>query len=114
VRTHLAEILRHGLGVAAADLRQEDWRARVKGRIDTLFASTVFEWKSDLGHELDDVRRRLPDYLADVARDTGRPPLGIATDGATFIAYELRGRDLVELRRFTLDAAKPEALLRWL
>lgn len=114
VRTHLAEILRHGLGVRAADLRQEDYRTRVKGRIDTLFANTVFEWKSDLRRELDDVRRRLPDYLADVAQDTGRPPLGIATDGAAFIAYELRGADLVELRRFTLDPAKPDALLRWL
>lgn len=114
VRTHLAEILRHGLGVGASDLRQEDYRARVRGRIDTLFSATVFELKSDLRRELDDVRRRLPDYLADVARDTGRPPLGIATDGATFIAYELRGHELVELRRFTLDPAKPEALLRWL
>jgi hypothetical protein len=28
VRTHLAEILRHGLGVRAADLKQEDYRAR--------------------------------------------------------------------------------------
>ena len=114
MRTHLAEILRHGLGVRAADLKQEDYRARVRGRIDTLFASTVFEWKSDLRRELDDVRRRLPDYLADVARETGHNPLGIAADGATFIAYELRGAELVELRRFTLDPAQPEALLRWL
>jgi SAM-dependent methyltransferase len=114
VRTHLTEILRHGLGVRAADLKQEDYRARVRGRIDTLFESTVFEWKTDLRRELDDVRRRLPDYLADVARETGRPPLGIATDGATFIAFETRGGALVELRHFTLDPEKPEALLRWL
>jgi SAM-dependent methyltransferase len=114
VRTHLAEILRHGLGVRAADLKQEDYRARVRGRIDTLFESTVFEWKTDLRRELDDVRRRLPDYLADVARETGRPPLGIATDGATFIAFETRGGALVELRRFDLDPGQPEALLRWL
>lgn len=58
VRTDVTEILRHGLGVRAADLRQEDYRARVKGRIDTLFASTVFEWKSDLRREDGDVRRR--------------------------------------------------------
>ncbi|WP_337875347.1 hypothetical protein [Elioraea sp.] len=67
VRTHLAEMMRHGLGVRAADLRQEDYRARVRGRIDTLFPGTVFEFKRDLRAELDDVRRRLPDPLAGAA-----------------------------------------------
>jgi len=38
------------------------------------------------------VLARLPDYLADAAaRSRGsRPVTGIATDGATFIAYALR------------------------
>lgn len=31
VRTHLAELLSRGLGLRPGDLRQEDWRARVRG-----------------------------------------------------------------------------------
>jgi len=74
----------------------------------------VFEWKSNLDREQQDVIRRLGDYLADVERELARPALGIATDGKHFIAYELRERGLRELRRFTLDPREPEALLRWL
>jgi hypothetical protein len=59
-----------------------------RGRINTLFSATVFKLRSDLRRELDDVCRRLPDDRAGLARDIGRPPLGIATDGATFIAHE--------------------------
>lgn len=114
VRTDMTELLRHGLGVGANALRQEDYRTRVRGRIDTLFAATVFEWKSDLAREIADVERRLPDYLADVSRELGRPALGIATDGRLYIAYEMRQGTLKELRRFTLDPADPAALLRWL
>lgn len=114
VRTAMTEILHRGLGVTVAALRQEDYRTRVKGRIDTLFAATAFEWKSDLAREMPDVQRRLPDYLRDVERETGRPALGIATDGRLYVALELRNGALTELRRLTLDPADPEALLRWL
>lgn len=116
LRVLLAELLQQGLGIDPIQLRQEDFRARVRGRIDTLFGDTVFEFKRDLRQELPEVLRRLPDYLADVARDGGSRPLGIATDGATWIAYELAGQGLVELRRIELrpDQEDPAALLHWL
>ncbi|WP_114374685.1 N-6 DNA methylase [Elioraea thermophila] len=116
VRVLLAELLREGLGIDPAQLRQEDWRARVRGRIDTLFGDTLFELKRDLRQERAEVERRLPDYLADVERETGRRALGIATDGAVWIAFERGEEGLAELRRFELaaDTADPAALLRWL
>ena len=44
------------------------------------------------GHELPTCLRSCPDYLAERERQTARRFLGIATDGATFIAYELARR----------------------
>jgi hypothetical protein len=71
----------------------------VHGRADTLFGSVVFEFKRDLRQELADVIARLPNYLAERERQTKRRFLGIATDGATFLAYELRQGTLVEIGR---------------
>jgi SAM-dependent methyltransferase len=39
---------------------------------------------------------------------------GIATDGATFIAYQMMSGALKELRRYTTDPARPGELLAWL
>jgi hypothetical protein len=87
----------------------------IGGRADTLFASTVFELKSDLGRELPDVVAKLPDYLRERARLTGRPlGLGIATDGATFLAFELRENTLIKIGEIKADPRNPEALLAWL
>jgi hypothetical protein len=79
----------------------------VHGRADTLFGSVVFEFKRDLRQELADVSARLPDYLAERERQTGRRFLGIATDGATFIAYELREGALVDIGKHEPSPAKP-------
>ncbi|MCC7282028.1 MAG: N-6 DNA methylase, partial [Acetobacteraceae bacterium] len=93
----------------------EDWRTRIRGRIDTLFGAVVFEWKHDLAAERGDVDRRLPDYLAEVERDVGRRALGIAGDGALFIAFQ---RDdaggLIELGRHAPRPDQAEAFLQWL
>ena len=86
----------------------------VHGRADTLFGSVVFEFKRDLRQELADVFARLPDYLTERERQTGRRFLGIAIDGATFIAYELREGALVEIGRHEPNPARAEALLAWL
>lgn len=115
VRVRMHEILVHGLGVARAALAQEDWRTRIKGRIDTLFGAVVFEWKHDLAAERDDVDRRLPDYLAEVEREVGRRALGIAGDGALFIAFQRgEGGGLVELGRHAPRPDQAEAFLQWL
>lgn len=58
----------------------------------------------------------MPDYLADAARRSTnpRPVTGIATDGATFIAYQLLDGRLTELRRHVTDPERPGELVAWL
>jgi len=74
----------------------------------------VFEFKRDLRQEIQDVRARLPDYLTERETHTSRRFLGIATDGATFIAYELRDGAMVEINRHETRADRADALLAWL
>ena len=114
VRTHVADILRYGFGVAYHEIDHEVRLPEVHGRADTLFGSVVFEFKRDLRQELPDVSARLPDYLTERERQTGRRFLGIATDGATFIAYELRAGALVEIGRHEPNPTRAEALLAWM
>jgi len=114
VRTLVAEILRHAFGAAYLDLDHEVRMPEVHGRVDTLFGATVFEFKRDLRHEMQDVEARLPDYLRERERQTGRRYLGIATDGASFVAFELRDGALVKLDRYETKPDQPDALLAWL
>ena len=114
VRTHLSELLRHGLDVPFSEIEHEVRLEAVHGRADTLFGATVIEIKSDLRRETVDVLARLPDYLRESERRTQRRFLGIATDGATFIAYELRGGAMLEIARHEVRPDRPEALLAWL
>ena len=115
VRVLLADVLRYGFQAEWDDVRQEVRAPRIAGRLDTLFGATVFEIKSDLRRERGDVEARLPDYLADRERETGRRFLGIATDGRTWEAYELRDGVLAPLGKpLDLDPAHPESLLAWL
>ncbi|HEY1936041.1 MAG TPA: hypothetical protein VGG99_28890 [Acetobacteraceae bacterium] len=114
VRTLVAEILRHEFSAGYLDLDHEVRLPEVHGRVDTLFGATVFEFKRDLRREMSDVEARLPDYLRERERQTGRRYLGIATDGATFIAFELRDDRMVQLDRYETKPDDPEALLAWL
>lgn len=114
VRALLHGVLTDGLRISSAEIEFEQYLKGIKGRADALFGSVVFEVKRDLRQEQDDVLRRLPDYLAEKERETGRRYLGIATDGAVFHAYELRDGAMVELNKFALDPAEPGALLAWL
>ena len=86
----------------------------VRGRADLLFGATVLEFKSDLRREAEDAQARLPDYLRERERQTGRRYLGLATDGATWVAYELRDLTLREIARHELRPDDPDALLAWL
>jgi SAM-dependent methyltransferase len=114
VRTLVADILRYGFGAAYHAIDHEVRLPEVHGRADTLFGSVVFEFKRDLRQELADVSARLPDYLAEREQQTGRRFLGIATDGATFIAYELREGALVDIGKHEPNPARAQALLAWL
>ena len=115
LRVGLVRIITDGLGREVGALTHEKRMPLVGGRADALFGATVFELKTDLRRERADVLAKLPDYLAQHERDTGRrPALGIATDGASFLAFELRDGALVEIGSHTVNAEKPEALLAWL
>ncbi len=114
VRTMVAEILHHGFGLPYLAADHEVRLPLVGGRIDMLFGATVFEFKSDLGRELADAHARLPDYLGERERQTGRHFLGIATDGATFIAFERHDGALAEIGRHVPRVDRAEALLAWL
>ena len=56
----------------------------------------------------------MPGYIAEAERETGRRFVGIATDGATWEAYEIRDRVLLLMGRFVPGADRPADLLGWL
>ena len=114
VRTSITDILRYGFGGRLDAIDHEVRMPEVRGRADTLFGATVFEFKSDLRHEIGDVRAKMPDYLGERERRTGRKFLGIATDGASFLAFELRDGKLFDLDRHEVRPDRPDALLAWL
>ena len=114
VRTQVTQVLHHVFGADYLAFDHEVRMPEVHGRADMLFGATVFEFKSDLRRETADVLARLPDYLRERERQTGRRYLGIATDGASFIAYELRDDKMLEISRHQTQPEQPDALLAWL
>ncbi len=116
LRGHITELLREAFDAPYDEISHEVYLLDGRGRIDTMWGATVIELKSDLRRELDDVLARLPAYLADAASRarSPRPVTGLATDGATFIAYALRDGELRELARYTTDPDRPNELLAWL
>jgi hypothetical protein len=116
LRGHVTELLRSGFGAPYDEINHEVYLLDGRGRIDTLWGATVIELKSDLRRELDDVLARLPAYLADATSrsHSPRPVTGLATDGATFIAFALRGGVLHELARYETDPERPNELMAWL
>ncbi len=118
VTSTLARLLTEGLGARPADIDFEKPLPEVHGRLDALLGRTVFEVKSDLRKELPDAREQLASYLQGREAATGERYLGIATDGATFIAFHLDGGALQELQRHTTkideEGNGAHALLDWL
>ncbi|MBV1797471.1 N-6 DNA methylase [Siccirubricoccus sp. G192] len=110
----MTTLLVQGLGVRWEELDHEVRMPEIRGRADTLFGATVFEFKHDLRAEMRDVQARLPDYLTERQRQSGRGIIGIATDGASFIAYEMRNGQLIEFSRHEPRPERAEALLAWL
>ncbi len=116
LRGHITELLHSGFGVPYHEIDHEAYLLDGRGRIDTMWGAVVIELKSDLRREEGDVRARLPAYLADAGSrsPSPRPATGLATDGATFIAYALRDGALKELARYSTDPEQPNELLAWL
>ena len=116
LRGYIVQLLREGFGADETTIAHERFLRDRSGRIDALWGATVIELKSDLRRELPDVLARMPDYLADVAARSrsARPVTGLATDGATFIAYTLQDGALRELGRHAVDPDRPNELTAWL
>ncbi len=114
VRALVYELLVNGLGAKSTELDFERQVPEVHGRIDALLGRTLFEFKSDLRREQRDAEAKLPDYLSQREAETGSHFVGIATDGATFIPYELRSGKLQKFEAFSTPTDRPRELLAWL
>ncbi len=114
VRALVYELLVNGLGASSTELDFERQVPEVHGRIDALLGRTLFEFKSDLRRERKDAENKLPGYLAQREAETGANFIGIATDGAVFIPYELRGSKLIPFDAFMTPIERPRELLAWL
>jgi hypothetical protein len=114
VRALLHRLLVDGLGADSRDIDFERPVPEVHGRIDALLGRTVFELKSDLGRERGDAEEGLTRYLTEREGQTGERYVGIATDGADFIACFLKDGSVVEVDACRTDPAAPQELLAWL
>ncbi|MBF9151907.1 N-6 DNA methylase [Novosphingobium jiangmenense] len=116
LRGLITELLREGFGAAFAELEHERYLIDNSGRVDVAWGATVIELKTDLRREERDVSARMPDYLADAMRRSGpgRTTVGLATDGATILAYTLDRGEMVQIGRHELDATNPDRVLAWL
>ena len=97
VRALVHRLLTDGLGAKSTEIEFERSLPEVHGRTDALLGYTIFEFKTDLRRETKAAEEELTRYLTDRERQTGERFVGIATDGATFVPYELRAGNL---RRF--------------
>jgi SAM-dependent methyltransferase len=116
LRGLVTELLREGFGAAFSELEHERYLVDNSGRVDVAWGATVIELKTDLRREERDVVARMPDYLEDASRRSapGRTTVGLATDGATLLAYKLDRGTLAPIGRYNVDVEHPERLLSWL
>ncbi len=114
VRSLIYRLLVDGLDVNSSDIDFETQVPEVRGRIDALLGRTVFEFKSDLRRERGDAEKALARYLLDRERQTHENYVGIATDGAEFVAYFLRDSFVVQRLEYQSDSRDPRELLVWL
>src|SRR5208282_4286376 len=108
------QILTEGLGADSTAISYEYQLPEVHGRTDALLGRTVFEIKSDLRRELRDAETQLASYLPDRERATQQRFVGIATDGAEFRVYIVRGGVLDLLGMFKPKVEERRGLLGWL
>ena len=114
VKAAFKDLLVREFGVDRESLNFEVRVPVIRGRLDALIGRTVFEAKRSLDKEMDDVLRRMPDYLADREREEGQPFVGIASDGRKWIVFELVNGELIKAKETILDPAKGETFLAWL
>lgn len=110
-RTDVHTLLVDGLGASSTEVYLERPVPEVRGRIDALLGRTVFEFKSDLRREAHDATEQLTRYIGQREAETGEHFVGIATDGASFVAYELRAGALRRLDAYSPRPTEPRGLL---
>ena len=86
-------LLTDGLGARSTEIDFERPLPEVRGKADALLGRTVFEFKSNLRRESADAEAQLPRYLAQREAETRERFVGIATDGASYAAYETAQRE---------------------
>ena len=111
VRVGVSRLLVDGLGARPGDVLFEQPVKEVRGRVDALVGRTVFEFKSNLRRERADAEEQLTRYLTEREAATRERYTGVATDGATFIVYDLQDGQLTMLQEFRTDAETPHGLL---
>ncbi len=114
VRADVRQLLVDGLGVPRSDVQLEKQIPEVRGRIDALLGRTVVEFKSSLRRERDDAELQLRRYISQRETESGERYVGIATDGADFVSYELRQDTLRELAAFRTNPEDSRGILVWL
>ena len=107
VRALLHRLIVDGLGAESRDIDFERRVPEVHGRVDALLGRTVLEFKSDLRRERGTAEEELTRYLTDRQGATGHDYVGLATDGADFVAYFLKHGAVVEAGRYTYRPAGP-------
>ncbi len=114
VRRDVQTILIGHLGASRSDVKLEQPLPEVHGRLDALLCRTVFEFKKDLRREKPEAERQLGDYLRELERRTGYHYVGVATDGAEFIPYELQRDKLVARTPYKVSRTDVRGLALWL
>jgi len=114
VRRDVQTILIGHLGASRSDVKLEQPLPEVHGRLDALLCHTVFEFKKDLRREKPEAERQLGDYLRELERRTGHHYVGVATDGAEFIPYELQRDKLVARTPYKVSRTDVRGLALWL
>jgi len=114
VRSLIYRLLVEGLGASSTEIEFERPLPEVRGRTDALLGQTVFEFKTNLRREARVAEEELTRYLTQRESETGQHFVGIATDGASFVPYELRRGELRRLAEFNPLASAARDLLAWL
>jgi SAM-dependent methyltransferase len=105
-------LLAAGLGLGEDELDvQLETQVGDRRRIDVEVGYTVVEVKRDLRSAAvaAAARDQLAGYVATRESQTGQRYLGVLTDGATWIAYQLQDGQLTESTRLDISPARPDA-----
>ncbi|MBE3602350.1 N-6 DNA methylase [bacterium] len=114
VRGDVKNLLTLHLGARSSDVRFEEHLNEVRGRIDALIGRTVFEFKTDLRKERRDAEEQLERYLTDLEKSSGQQCIGIATDGAEFLAFKLARGRLTPIQSYKPARDDIDGLPAWL